>query len=461
MPPLLPYRDGAPDPAALREAMGPGSAPPVPPLAGTGVMARSGGPAPAPPPDRPVSGPVRGETARRGAPEDPALSLFADRAREMATAAAGARAMLARPLDAFLWWPWRALHDLTNTIPPEELWIIAGMSGSGKTTLLMSLLDAWLESGLSVMYVGLEMPPRVLVLHLACRRLVLRGVLLHPGDVLKGKLTPGHPNELPGSTVLRQELLAEVDYIQRELAERCRFVPVAWLTAANAARICEQAAAWGVQAIIVDHLDHLDADGQPMSDYAAHAQVLKVLHAACKQFGVTILGAGQMNTDALKKPGALVRSYTRPGTEMVQYGMLKRRICDVLMIVHKLLPPVPERADDIDAYQQAMRLVREDTAMIDRYLVPNTMGVTLDKDRAYGHDGRQATLGVYNSRIVDANPEDLDVATRRLLTLAKPKSVAAAPAPRALAAGHGGARPPRRSVTPIHDAPLDLHGLYD
>lgn len=349
------------------------------------------------------------------------LSLFADRRQEMADAANGMFAMLERPIDAYLWWPWRALHQLFGSIPPEELWIIAGMSGAGKTTLLMSLLDAWVSQNVTTMYVGLEMPPKVLLIHHACRRLAARGVFLHPGDVLKGRLNPEHPNVLLDWQRLLDELTTEARWIKANLSEICRYVPVQWLTGQNMKRICEQAQAWGVKAIIVDHLDHLDADERPgSSDYEQHRSVLKVLHHATRQYGTTVIGAGQFNTDALKKPGSIIRSHQRPSTEMVQYGMLKRRICDILAILYKPLPQPPETSDEAEQYRAAMRLIREDPALLDRYLVPNTMGVLLDKDRPYGRDGATAMLGVHASRVTDADPLAQEVALRRLLSLAAP-----------------------------------------
>ncbi len=349
-----------------------------------------------------------------------ALSLLADRKKEMATAALGAHGIIDRPLNTFLWWPWEALHRLTGSIPPEELWIIAGMSGAGKTTLLMSLLDMWVENDVTVSYVGLEMPPKALLIHLACRRLAKRDIILHPGDVLKGRLHRDHRDRLVGADMLIDALREEIAYIKKYLSEKCRFVPVQWLTATNAKRICEQSAAWGVDAIIFDHLDHLDADESSQSDYTQHQQVLKVLHGATREYGKTVIGAAQMNTEALKRPGAMVRSHQRPSTEMVQFGMLKRRICDAMMILFKPLPEMPDHPDDADAYREAMKLIRDDQSRLDRYLVPNTMGIVLDKDRAYGRDGATTTLGVHSSRVTDANPMDAEVAMRRLLSLAKP-----------------------------------------
>lgn len=408
--PLVPFRDGKPQPLV------------VPP----------GGLAGAPPrPTPPVAAGYSGPVVVPPLTDTSALSLFADRQREMNDAAAGAFAVIDRPLDSFLWWPWQSMHALTGSIPPEELWIIAGMSGAGKTTLKMSIADVWSSQGIPVMYVGLEMPPKVLTIHLACRRLALRGIILHPGDVLKGRLMPGHPERLPDAEMLRAVLRDEIEYIRRELAEVIRFVPVAWLTAENLRRICEQAAAWGIKAIIVDHLDQVDPDGNAVSSYDEHQRMLKVLHSATRQYGVTVIGGAQLNTDSLKRPGATVRSHQRPSTEFVQYGMLKRRISDALLILFKPLPPPPERAEDADAYRSAMTIVREDQSRIDRYLIPNTMGVVLDKDRAYGRDGAIGYLGVHASRITDANPADADMAMRRLLSLARPdgRALPAGPAP--------------------------------
>lgn len=349
------------------------------------------------------------------------FSPFVDRQREALLAMRGALSIIERPLNAFLWWPWQAMHLLTNSIPPEELWIMAGMSGAGKTTLLMSLADHWARSGIRVAYLGLEMRARHLLVHLCCRRLALDGIMVHPGDVLKGKLKPNHPEQLPDAELLTEALRVEAHkYLHEGGFEFLRFVPIEWLTAANTAKICKQAAALGVQAIIVDHLDQVDGDDASRSEMEQHSQVLKALHYATREYGCTVIGGAQMNTDALRRPGALLRSHQRPTTDMVQFGMAKRRICDILCILHKPLPQMPDLPDEANDYAAALRRLREDPTLIERYLVPNTMGITLDKDRAFGRDGLSARLGVYASRVTDADPNAEQFALGRLLSLARP-----------------------------------------
>lgn len=354
------------------------------------------------------------------APED-MFSPFVDLATEARRAVEGAHHVIDRPLDAFLWWPWESMHLLTNSIPPGELWIIAGMSGAGKTTLLMSLADHWARSGVKVAYCGLEMRAKELLVHLVCRRLASQGIVVHPGDVFKGKLEARHPERLDDAETLRMMLRAEADaYIKGGGFEMLRFVPLKWLTAADATKIAKQAAALGVQAIIVDHLDQVDGDDASRSEIEQHNQVLKAFHNASREYGITLIGGAQMNTEALRRPGALLRSHQRPTTDMVQFGMYKRRICDILCILHKPLPSMPDIPDEAEHYAAAMRRLREDPTLIERYLVPNTMGITLDKDRPYGRDGARARLGVYASRITDADPTAEDFALGRLLSLARP-----------------------------------------
>jgi hypothetical protein len=105
---------------------------------------------------------------------------------------------------------------------------------------------------------------------------------------------------------------------------------------------------------------------------------------------------------------------------MVTFGMLKRQNCDLMIGGYKPLPPMPTSLDDAEAYRQAMKLLRDDPQRVAKYVIPNTMGVSLMKDRDMGLESESRYLGVEYARIVDANPMYAEQSLQRLLSLAAP-----------------------------------------
>lgn len=341
------------------------------------------------------------------------LSLFVDRKKEADLISAGALESLQRGPEVFMRAPWQALATLLDPIPDGSFVVLAGRSGHGKTTLMISWFDALVTNNYATMYAGTEMSAKRLKIHWACRRLAARGIHLHPGDVLTGKLHPESPERIENWLQLTHSLQQEIAAME-PLFEMGRLVPVPFLNANVIRRLAQQAKAWGVRAIFLDHLDHIDADESSGSDTSEHNKILKAIHSAAQKYEVTFLGAAQLKQNAHPDP---MRKY-RPLTEdMVRFGMLKRQISDMMICTYRPLPIAPHDPEGLRRYRQAIRALRDDDTNIERYLIPNTMGVGLMKDREYGKIGKHCYLGVYLGRITDANQHDQFAAEKALLEL--------------------------------------------
>lgn len=343
-----------------------------------------------------------------------ALSLSADRQAEANDVARDATALIDRSPESFLWFPYPELHALTGPIPEEELWIWGGMSGHGKTTAAFSVFDRWVTSGTPGMYVGLETTRKVLYIQWACRRLGARGIQLHPGHVLRGRLALDSREPLPDAAMLRDALRAEIEILRRDYAESGRLVPVEWLAAHNIPKIAQQAAVWGMQFVFYDHMDHIEVDENNPSEMRAQKAILRAFHEAKNKYGVTIIALAQLNTSVLQKPGGTVRVHQPPTIEMVTFGMEKRKIADGMIASYKPLPPMPVEFELQRGYRAALRMMRDDPSLVKRFLIPETMGIVLMKDRAFGHEGDTCYLGVQHSRLTDANRLTIEDAQRRM-----------------------------------------------
>lgn len=330
------------------------------------------------------------------------LSIFLDRTKEANDITVTALEGLERGPEHFLRLPWEAAAKMVGPIEAGSFVVLAGRSGHGKTSFMMSWFDRIVASGFGAMYAGTEMPPKSLKIHWACRRLAARGVYVHPGDALTGKLHGQSPERVNGwaekAEALRDELLA-----MRVLNNTARLVPVPYMNTRVITRLAEQAHAWGLRVIFLDHLDHVDGEDSSNSDTAEHNAVLKATHAAGRKYDVTFVGGAQLKQNA--QPD-IIRRFQPLSEDVVRFGMLKRQIADLMLCTYRPLPERPTSLDHLACYRKALNRLRDDEQGIERYLIPNTIGLGLMKDRNYGHDGAHCLLGIHGGRITDASQLD-------------------------------------------------------
>jgi KaiC/GvpD/RAD55 family RecA-like ATPase len=302
--------------------------------------------------------------------------------REAESQAQEAKENLDRDPQEFLRFPWSDLDELTGRIGPGEIWFVGAYSGHGKTTFLMSALNAWFEQGRGVYYMGLESRPYVLRTQWACQRLGLNA-----GDVLTGKLQGSAEGEFT-----RRRILAEINAQMRDCGdERVYFSPKQYVDAAGLRSAAMQANALGSQVLIIDHVDHLTADGSGLYDQSVRS--MKTLLEVTQEFGLIVLAATQFNNEMIR--GNRLGMYTAPSATAVYMGNHKRHIATGMLGLYRPLKFRGLAPADIKKFAKGDMEPH-------RILEPNVMAVSLMKHRLYGNrEGKRVFLKVHNGRVVD------------------------------------------------------------
>ena len=309
--------------------------------------------------------------------------------------------LVARDADDFLQFPFPAVAALTGGMAPGDVWFVCAFSGNGKTTFLSSAIDGWYELGKRIYVLPLETRPKVFRTFWACQRLGI-----HPGDVLSGELS-----RRPNGHVVRRTIRDELQR-QSEAPMRDR-VRVTGVTAINTARLAyavEEAAEWGADVVIVDHIDHIaGGDGSNL-----HAESVRVNHAAldlAQDFGVVLLCASQLNNEAMRGSRDKLAQYGPPQPNHVFMGGHKRMVATGMIGLHR---KVRERAgsETTKEYKAAMQAARGGDADVHGVLEPGVMGVTAMKLRNYGaRENQRVHLGVEHGRIISLRERDLHSTT--------------------------------------------------
>lgn len=314
--------------------------------------------------------------------------------------------LIDRPAAAFLRWTFPELDALTGGMAPGDVWFVCAFSGNGKTTFLSSAIDGWFEQGKKIYVLPLETQPDVFRTYWACQRLGI-----HPGDVLSGEMAKQLAGEHGPTAQLRareaHRLIRDELHRHVEGAMRDR-VMVKRVQAINTARLrlaVAEAAEWGADVVVVDHIDHIaGGDGSNL-----HAESVAVNHAAlelAQQFGVILLCASQLNNASMAGGRDRLAQYGPPQPNHVFMGGHKRQIATGMIGLHRKLR---DRTDDEDvkAYKAAIHDARTGDAEPHTVLEAGIMGATAMKLRNYGQrENQRVYLGVEHGRVTPLATRD-------------------------------------------------------
>lgn len=299
----------------------------------------------------------------------------------------GAVSDLERHPATYLRWPWSALDYMTGGMAPGEVFYVCAFSGVGKTTFVSSATNKWLDEGRKVYVLPLETKPKRFRTYLACQRLGIK-----PGDATSGALRERNDPQLPA-------LVAEIrSHIDKPMRDRLRVKGVPEITLGLFEEACGDAADFGANVVIVDHIDHIAA-GDGSNLYAESLRVNRRAAQIAQEYGLVLVLTSQLNTEAVKGQDYLAK-FSAPREQHVKYGGHKREVAQGMLGLFRPLrsPLAGETPDD---YKAAIRRARNGEAEPHTALMPNTMGVVYMKDRNYGSDGRKALLSVVNGRVED------------------------------------------------------------
>lgn len=298
-----------------------------------------------------------------------------------------AQAFLDLPAERFLRLPWPRLDATIGGTMPGTLSFLAGHPGGGKTSFLLTLMLRLLASGKRVYYAGLESRPNILRTQVACRVLGLD----------HGAVLAGNAQAQPDWPDVRARLVAELER-QRDLDGaygRLRFAPHTHVDTAAACEIMAEAADFGADLVVVDHIDHVTADGK-QGLYAESRHVVQVLDSLSKQHGLKTLAATQTNwTGRSADP---YRNHRPIQEEHLYMGGHKVHVAHWIVGVYRPLEggKVPK---DLD------KMIRGGERPLTDALAKHTVAVNVLKSRVLG-DGKHAIvpLGFWRGEVLDEVP---------------------------------------------------------
>lgn len=291
-----------------------------------------------------------------------------------------AEALLDRDVSNCLRWSFRHLDALVGQMMPGDFVVVGGLPGGGKSSLLLSQIDAMDAAKQPVLYLPLEVPPKVCRLRWAAWKLNLD--VRHVIRQEWGKLPKG-------SLELVRALLRE----QREDSV-IHFVP----TARPDIDTLRRWVRWGVshagaRAIVIDHLHRLDvlptAGG---GDYRVGlTETVRELVDLGRSLGLVVIGSAHLNRD--RDPLDALRP--------AQMARLKETAAiaeeaDVGLMLSKALKPddqLPEK------WERELKLGRINESQL---AVPGVMCATCRKHRLdnFAVD-KTVRLQVVNGRVED------------------------------------------------------------
>ena len=275
--------------------------------------------------------------------------------------------------------PWDSLHDVVGPLWPGELWVIGASTGNGKSTALMNLVGAWEAEGKKVWMVPLEQPASVMRLHWAAYALDLTS-----RAVLENNL----------STLDRQRVADHLDWQSHGAGrDRVGFSDATTLTPNGVSHHFDDAARFGADVLILDHLNHNQPD--PGGNPNGYAVLKDICHEILRcnaeiqsvRPGLMTVAAVQLHRDKL---GDHLAPFKPPKPSSIEGGEVVRQTCNVALGLYR-----PMRAftgtEEID--------LRHGRLAIKEVLEPDRIGVAVMKHRIRGDAGTIIKLDFLRGRI--------------------------------------------------------------
>lgn len=330
----------------------------------------------------------------------PATSLA-----EASTQVADAILDLERHPDTYMRWPWPALDTLMGGMAPGQVHYVVGFSGIGKSTFIASAILRWIADGRRIVALPLEIKPNTFRTYVACQML---GV--DPGPMISGDFWREPEPEARRETI-RQAIQ---DQLKEPLVSRLSVLSVADVSVASLRRAAKIAQEREASVLVIDHVDHLEANagrGQYESSVAVNREALRI----AQEYDLLIIAMSQANQEALRGNQDRLAQYEPPRVNHVLNGGQKRHVATNMIGLFRPILQAPEGADTatLEAWKADMARARRGEIEPHKALEPMTMGVVCMKNRAYGsREGQRIKLAWRAGRIVDH--ETLPYSLRRV-----------------------------------------------
>jgi hypothetical protein len=287
-----------------------------------------------------------------------------------------AREVLSRDTSRSPRWSWPSLDRLQGPMMPGEFHVVGALMGNGKSAFLMSQMDAFARRGVGVLYIPLEIDPKL------CRiRWAAWQCQLDPVAVLRGEW-----HHLPPDA--RERVEAALAEIERQ--PHVHFVPEKRITLASIEKWMRRAKGEvGVEVVMIDHLHRLS-----IGDHAAQIRVhlsetVRSIVDLTRDLELVTIAAAQLNRN-----NDLFDAYTPPSRDRLkESAAIGEEAWTITMLSRRFRPDVTA-----EEFQMAKRGIKEIAALAD----VGIMQVTNRKDRMAGAAiDKSVLLEVRNGVVVE------------------------------------------------------------
>ena len=322
--------------------------------------------------------------AEKFARELPSLDDLAESQTEDAIA------QLREDTSSYPRFPLASLDALAGAHAPDELWFWYARQANGKSLAMQNWAWWLMQQEIPTLYIGTEQDAYKLRVKQACVKVgVNPRLMLKPTDAEKNTLWWAEKNaeieeavEWLGSPAIRELLVfAATRYVNRE--ELARWV-------AGGVR------KYGIQYVIVDHIDHMDHGEGKNGPAELKATVHLAKDLACK-YHLGIMAASQV-----KRAGEPLQHFMPPTADGGFGSSAKEHTADVILGGWRPLRTdlAPKELREMLAAAKAGQQAE------DKVYLPDTMGVRVLKDRLGDAPGKQTMLGVSHGRLVEVPERD-------------------------------------------------------
>lgn len=289
--------------------------------------------------------------------------------------------------DAFFRFPWAKLDAVVGGMAPGTMGFLAGHPGGGKTSFLLSLICRLVAQGKRVTYAGLETRPNKLRSQIAARVLGI-----DPGPIFAGT-AQREPNWPDVRRALQEEVRRQ--RTDPQWTEHLRFVPHEHIDVRGAVEIMAEAKDFGSDLVVIDHIDHVTAEGRS-AVAEAHA-IVTVFDTATKRHDLVTLAATQTNNEGDVRDPFLIHRPVAP--KQIWMGKRKEQVAELFLSVFRPLRREPALTAD------ERMAVREGHAPITPLLAQATTCCHVFKARALGEaKGQMVDLGFWRGEVLDEVP---------------------------------------------------------
>lgn len=279
---------------------------------------------------------------------------------------------------------------------PNRLYLAGkSMIPTHNTSFLTHCLYWWLSEGKTVTYLPLESDPGEVFVRLACLE-----VGASADEALSFRLADRKARGDEDAIRLHNELTVAYRLLRerRALLDALRILPIASLTVRAFTKSVAVAEAMESDLIVVDHVDHVEAD---VDEHTPEIQVSNALQAealkAAKRLSIPVVLATQLNSS--RTGNDRLAHYRPPSTDwLYNKGKKEQMAANILGLSRALRPGIsPEWLSE----------VRAGTRPITDIVADNRMAVTGMKLR-YGGAAKERTvmLAYERGRITDVDPSD-------------------------------------------------------